>query len=409
MTQRQLRKTIESFYTKKFETSSDLLKHVVHQIVQHANIEITGGRVWKLNPGVFGYELIAQVGAVQKIRDHYTLSAERYKLFKLLAKQRTVVLPETDRYLRRKGIIRYSATGVGDIVKVRNTSMYQYVLSFNTNIDEEQIAPTLDIIGLTVTGMLNIQRSERRSTQYKKELERARQIQQSILPDQRRRFHTYELFGISAPDKLVGGDFFDYVESAEQDRLVVVVGDAASKGMIAAVEALYVSGALRMGVGYNTNLTTVVHKINELVHRMFTGERFLTMFAAELTNDERGLCLYVNAGHPRPLLYHAKSDIVEALEPTGTIIGPFPDLPFRRESALITPGDSLLIYTDGVAEAMDASETQYSEQRLADDLKALHVKSPQEIARTILDKATRFGARGKNQDDKTIVVIKRVR
>jgi sigma-B regulation protein RsbU (phosphoserine phosphatase) len=409
MNQRQLRRTIESFFTKKFDSSAELLTHVVNQIVQHANIDITGGRVWKLRSATYSYELIAQVGAVQKIRDHYTLRADRYDLFRLLPRHRTVVLHETDQYLRRKGILRYSATGVGDIVRIRNTPLYQYVLSFNTSLSQEQIGPTLDIIGITVTNMLTAQRAERRSSQMKHDLERAREIQQSILPDHKLRFHTYEIFGISAPDKIVGGDFFDYIESDENDRLTVVIGDAASKGIVAAVQSLYVSGALRMGIGYQTKLSTLLQKINTLVHRMFTSERFLTLCVAELTNDERGLCIYINAGHPRPLLYHATTRQTETLEPTGTIIGPFPQLSFRRESAVIGKGDVLLLYTDGVSESMGAGEEQYTENRLSLDLDELHAQTPQKIANDILERVQKHGAKGKNQDDKTVVIIKRVR
>jgi sigma-B regulation protein RsbU (phosphoserine phosphatase) len=257
--------------------------------------------------------------------------------------------------------------------------------------------------------MLISQRNERRSSQLKRDLERARDIQQSILPDHKLRFHSYEIFGISIPDKIVGGDFFDYIESEENDRLAIVIGDAASKGLVAAVQALYVSGALRMGIDYQTKLSTLLQKINNLVHRMFPAERFLTLFVAELTNDERGLCIYINAGHPRPLLFHAATSTIEALDPTGTIIGPFPRLSFRRESAALAKGDVLLLYTDGVSEAMNAQEQQYTEERLGRDLEDLHSLLAQDIARNISERVQQFGAKGKNQDDKTVVIVKRVR
>ena len=408
MNQRQLRKTIASFYTKKFDSSTELLTHVIHQIVEHAGIDITGGRVWRLSAGDFSYELIAQVGSVQQIREHYKLRADRYALFTLLPRQRVVVLQETDTYLRKRGIIKYSATGVGDVVKVGGTPLYQYVLSFNTNLDKDEIGPTLDIIGMTVSGMLSNQRSERRSTAYRKDLDKAREIQQSILPDCSLRFHHYEIHGISIAEKIVGGDFFDYIESEEGDRLAVAVGDAASKGMVAAVQALYVSGALRMGIGFQTKLTSLVQRINQLVHRMFPAERFLSLFVAELTDDEKGICLYINCGHPRPILYHAATHATELLDTTGTIIGPFPEQKFRRESAVVAPGDVMLLYTDGLIEAMDPAENQYTEKRLAADLVALHGHTAQEIALAIMDRVQKFGARGKNQDDKTLVVIKRL-
>jgi phosphoserine phosphatase RsbU/P len=408
MNQRQLRKTLAGFYSKKFDSGSELLTHVVQQIVQHAGFEITGGRVWRLRTAAFSYELVAQVGSVHQIREHYRIRADRYSMFKLLPKQRTMVLKETDRYLRRRGILSYSATGVGDIVKLRNTRLYQYILSFNTTLSEEQIAPTLDIISIVASNMLTSLRNERRSTQYKKDLDKAREIQQSILPDRALRFHHYEIYGLSVPDKIVGGDFFDYIETEDGDRLSIAIGDAASKGMVSAVQALYVSGAIRMGIGFQTKLISLVHRINLLTHRMFPSERFITLVIAELTNDAKGICLYINAGHPSPILFHAESRDSEFLESTGTIIGPFPEQTFRRESAILDKGDILLLYTDGLMEAMDAEGNQYGEKQLATDLEGLHNRSAEEIAHAIIERVQEFGVKGKNQDDKTIVVVKRL-
>ncbi len=408
MNQRQLRKTLSGFYSKKFDTGTDLLTHVVQQIVEHAGIEITGGRVWRLRTAAVAYELVAQVGSIHKIRAHYRIRADRYAMFKRLPKQRTMVLRETDRYLRRRGILRYSATGVGDVVKVRNIPFYQYILSFNTTLNKDQIAPTLDIISIVVSNMLTSLRNERQGTQYKKALDKAREIQQSILPDGALRFHHYEIYGLSVPDKIVGGDFFDYIISDDKDRLSIAIGDAASKGMVSAVQAFYISGAIRMGIGFQTKLISLVHRINLLTHRMFPSERFFTLVIAEFTNDAKGICLYVNAGHPRPIIFHADTRETEVLESTGTIIGPFPEQSFRRESAVLGKGDILLLYTDGLMEAMDAEENQYSEKRLAEDLVALHSRSAEEIAHAIVERVQLYGARGKNHDDKTIVVVKRV-
>lgn len=408
MNQRQLRKTIASFSARKFDSTTELLRHVITQIVEYAGIDITGGRAWRLSASDFSYELIGQVGSVQQIKDHYKLRADKYALFTLLPRQRTVVLKETDTYLRKQGIIKYSATGVGDIVRVNGTPLYQYVLSFNTNLNKDEIAPTLDIIGMTVSSMISSQHNERKSSAYRKDLDKAREIQQSILPNRSRRFAGYEIHGISLAEKIVGGDFFDYIENEEGDRLAVVVGDAASKGMPAAVQALYVSGALRMGIGFQTKLTSLIQRVNRLVHRMFPAERFLSLFVAELTDDTKGICLYINCGHPRPIIYHESTHTVEMLDATGTIIGPFPDQKFRRESAVLGQGDVMVLYTDGLIEAMDARENQYTEKRLSQDVAALHMRPAQEIAHMIMDRVQTFGARGKNQDDKTLVVIKRL-
>lgn len=409
MNQRQLHKTIESFDSRKFDTSEELLTHVLHQIVQNDRIEIQGGRVWKLSASKFAYELVAQVGAMEKIKPHFSVKVDEYRMFKILTKHRTIVAKETNAYLRSRGIIKYSATGVGEIVKVKGLDLYRYVMSFNTDLTYDQVAPTLNIIGMAVTSMLRSRRIERKSAQLEKDLDKARDIQRSILPEHELRFHNYEIFGVSLADRVVGGDFFDYIVSDQNDRVSIVIGDAASKGISAAVQALYVSGALRMGASYQTKITALIRNINTLVHRTFSDDRFLTLFYAELTDDKQGLCIYVNAGHSSPILYRARTNTTEMLESTGNIIGPFPDQSFRSEGIMIEKGDILLLFTDGVSEAMDSTGNQYTERRLIEKLSELKNKSPKDIAGLLLEDVQKFSAKSKYSDDKTVVVIKRIK
>lgn len=409
MNQRLLHKTIESFADKHFSTSEELLVHVMHQIVVNDRIQIQGGRVWKLDAQKGVYELIAQIGTVEKIKPHFTLKIEEYKVFKQLAQHRTIVAKETNAYLRSKGILRYSATGVGELVSVKGNQYYQYILSFNTALDHEQVAPTLNIISIAVTSLLKNRSIERRSSLLLKDLDKAREIQRSILPEHELYFHNYELFGISLADRVVGGDFFDYILSEEKDRLGIVIGDAASKGLSAAVQALYVSGALRMGAIYQTKINTLIRNINSLVNRTFPDDRFLTLFYAELSNDKQGLCVYVNAGHTTPIVFRANTNSVELLEATGNIIGPFPNQMYRSEGIMLTTGDIMLLFTDGVTEAMDAAGQQYSEKRLIEKLRELKNEKAQTIARLIIEDVQKFSAKSKHSDDKTIVVVKRMK
>ena len=409
MNQRQLYKTIESFDSTKFDSSEELLTHVLHRIVQTDSIEIQGGRVWKLNSSKYAYELVTQAGAVDKIKPHFVVKVDEYRMFKILPKHRTVVAKETNSYLRSKGILKYSATGVGEIVKLKGADLYRYVMSFNTDLTHEQVAPTLNIIGIAVTSMLRSRHIERKSAQLEKDLDKAREIQRSILPEHELRFHNYELFGVSVADKVVGGDFFDYIVSDEKDRVSIAIGDAASKGISAAVQALYVSGALRMGASYQTKIPALIRRINTLVHRTFTDDRFLTLFYGELIEDKQGLCVYVNAGHPNPILYRSKTDTTESLGSTGNIIGPFPDQIFHSEGIMISKGDILLLFTDGVTEAMDGAGSQYTEKRLIERLMEFKHQKAKDIARLILEDVQKFSSKSKYSDDKTVVVIKRIK
>jgi sigma-B regulation protein RsbU (phosphoserine phosphatase) len=409
MNQRSLYKTIENFDSKEFATNEELLSHVVHQIAANDRIEIKGGRVWKLDSAKYAYELVAQAGAVEKIKPKFTVKIDEYKMFKQLAAHRTIIGRETNEYLQSKGIKKFSATGVGEIKTLKGNDFYRYVLSFNTDLDHDTIAPTLNIISIAVSSMLKNRSIETRSSQLQKDLDKARDIQRSILPAHELVFHNYEMFGISIADRIVGGDFFDYIESEEKDRVGIVIGDAASKGISAAVQALYVSGALRMGASYQTKISNLIRNINTLVHRAFSDDRFLTLFYAELTNDKQGLCVYVNAGHSSPIVYRAQTTTTETLEATGNIVGPFPDQHYRSEGIMLAKGDILLLYTDGVSEAMDNMGVQYSEKRLAEKLIEYRNEKPQHIARMIIGDVQAYSAKNKYSDDKTIVVVKRVK
>ncbi|HLP17506.1 MAG TPA: PP2C family protein-serine/threonine phosphatase, partial [Bacteroidota bacterium] len=355
------------------------------------------------------YRLIAQMGSVEKIEPGFTVKVSEYRMFKDLSKHRTIVAKETNSYLRSKGIQKYSATGVGDLVKVDGFELYQYVLSFNTLLNHDAAAPTLNIIGMTVTHMLRDRHIERKQAALTKDLDKAREIQRSILPAHEVKFHNYEIFGISMADRIVGGDFFDYIRDDEDDRLGIAVGDAASKGISAAVQALYVSGALKMGAGYQTKISSLIRKLNNLVHHAFSDDRFITLFYCELAKDKQGLCTYVNAGHCLPMLFRAATETIELLEATGNILGPFPDQYYRSEGVMIAKGDILLIYTDGVSEAMDPSGNQFSEERLGERLKELKKRTAKEITSLLIQDVLTFNTRGKYSDDKTIVVVKRVR
>ncbi len=409
MNQRSLYKTIESFDSKKFTSSEELLSHVVHQIVTNERIEIKGGRVWKLDQTKGLYELVSQYGSIQKIKPKFSVKVDDYRMFKQLAIHRTIVAKETNEYLQSKGIRKYSATGVGDIVNVKGSDLYKYILSFNTDLDHEQISPTLNIISIAVTSMLKNRSIESRSKQLQKDLDKAREIQRSILPEHELQFHNYEMFGISLADRIVGGDFFDYILSEEKDRVGIVIGDAASKGISAAVQALYVSGALRMGASYQTKISNLIRNINTLVNHAFSDDRFLTLFYAELTNDKQGLCVYVNAGHSSPIVYRSRTRSTELLEATGNIIGPFPDQLYRHEGIMLEKGDIMLLYTDGVSEAMDNFGIQYSEKRLAQKLIQFKNDKAQNIAKQIIEDVQIHNSKSKYSDDKTIVVVKRVK
>ena len=408
MNQRRLYRTIESFASTHFKNDKEVLKHVLNEIVKNESINIKGGRIWQFESATESYKLIHQIGVIEKLEVGYELPVARYAIFTTLVDQRSVVANETDKYLRKKGILKYSATGVGEKIPWREGRLYQYILAFNADQMDPSILSDLNIIGLAVNSLLRTKRFEAKAKMLAMDIDKAREIQQSIIPEPAKKFFHYDIHGISVPDRIVGGDFFDYLFTDEdKDRLSIVVGDAASKGFKAAAQALYVVGALRMGISYHTKISALLSRINQLISRTFAEEQFVSMFYAEFTENQKGLMLYANAGHNSPILFHAADRLAEFLEPTGQILGPFPQEQYRVENVMLNPDDVLLIYTDGISEARGTDGVFYGEKRIEEFLRTHAMRSAKEICEELVNEVQQYSRRADYSDDKTVVVIKR--
>lgn len=417
MEQRKLYKTLENAFKHfpDFESDKELLSYVLKEVINHENIEITGGRLWELNEGKTAYIMAEQHGEVDKIRKGYTLKLAEYAIFYEVGKNRSVLAKETDKYLSNLGIHLYSATGIGDRFKVKEINgkdqfLYQWIMAFNSRDMNINLMNTMNIISTSVSSMLRTRGIEKKARAIEKDLVKAREIQRSILPEHEYEFGNYEIFGVSIPDRIVGGDFFDYLHfGTEKDKLGIAIGDAASKGFSAAAQALYVSGALKMGSENELKMTSVMKKINNLVHKVFPDERFLTLFYMELYNDAKGLCLYVNAGHNPPIHLSYETNNMETLEATGPVLGPAPEQEYYTDSLYLAKNDVLALYTDGIVEAANNKFEFYGEDRLKEIILNSKNFSAKEICANIIEDVQKFANRGKYSDDKTVVVIKRIK
>ena len=410
MNQRQLYKMIETIASKKYESIELLLTHVVDQIVLSKEFHFTGGRIWKLTSNNKSYKIIYQTGNIEKITDNYTIKIDDYPVFVQVAKFKTLSAEESNKYLRKKGILKYSLSGVGTKVKYKDYYLYEYLLAFNT--DEKNsynLNYQLSVIGSAVTSVLRRNKAEEKAKRLERDLDQAREIQQSILPEHEYKFGNYEMYGVSLPEQIVGGDFFDYIESTEeQDRVSVVIGDAASKGMSAAIQALYVSGAIRMGMGFHIKIASLLRKINNLVNKTFPYDRFVTLFFVDILNNSTGLCVFANAGHNNPIYYQASTNSTELLPVTGPAIGLSPNQTYQVENINMSKGDILVMYTDGISEAMNSDFDQYTETRLAEVIIKFKDLTAKEICANILQNVLEYSKNPAYSDDKTLVVVKRI-
>lgn len=409
MDQRKLYRTIEKITNQNYESEDELVKKVLEEVVNNKLLDVTGGRIWKLTPSKKKYKLLFQIGDIEPIRPNFTLSVEHYPIFELLSRQRTVLASETNLYLLSRGITKYSATGIGEKLKGDKFRVYQYMMALSSQKQDQDLFYTLNIISTAITATLRNKRLEKESKQLSQDIDQAREIQKRILPDHEITFAGYEIFGVSLPERIVGGDFFDYLQIGDdKDKLGIAVADVASKGFSAAAEALYVSGALRMGVTYHTNISPLMKKLNNLVYQVFPDDRFVSLVYFELSNNANGFTVYCNAGHNSPMLYKKKSEEILLLDSTGPLIGPAYNSKFSTDAFNFEIDDVLVIYTDGITEAMNQDGELYEESRLQNKILSLTHLSAKEITMMILEDVQKFSTDGKYSDDKTIVTIKRV-
>ncbi len=409
MNQRQLFHAIEQIASKDYRTDEELLNSVVQEIAASDQIRIRGGRIWKLIPRKNAYILMKQIGKVKSVAENYTIKVTDYPDFVRIGNEKTLLSHERNADLRKEGIEKYSATGVGAKIKEKGVPLYQYILAFNTEKDDQELFDTLNVIGSAVTAVLRGRHALARTKQLEQDMDQAREIQRSILPDHEQKYGAFQMFGVSLPERVVGGDFFDYIPAGEEgERLGVAIGDAASKGLSAAVEALYVSGALKMGVELQTNMASLVKKVNNLVNWTFSDSRFVTLFYGEFTDGKSGLFLYVNAGHNLPIFYKKSSGEASQLPTTGPALGIAPNARYHIGNINFEKDDILLLYTDGVSEASDSNFSLYGEERLKSKLVELAPFEPKKICYEMIESVQRFSASSAYADDKTIVVIKRI-
>ncbi|MBE0570715.1 MAG: serine/threonine-protein phosphatase [Ignavibacteriaceae bacterium] len=410
MDQKKLHRLVESIASGKFKTEEEMLITTINEIVGNEAIDITGGRIWKLNAQTETYHLLYQTGKIEKIDTTFQIDIHRYPILDLIAKQRTILGKETISALRKKGIFKYSASGVGGRKKIEDKYYYDYLLALNSHKIDEDFRINLNMIATAITSQIKQRRSAESVNYLKADIDKARQLQKSILPEHEFKFHDYDLYGITNPADIVGGDFFDYLEHGEeQDRLGITIGDAASKGVGAAAEAMYISGALRMASGFEIKIVTLMRKINQLVNRIFEDDKFASLFYGELSTHSTGLFLYANAGHNPPIFIKAKSEKAEFLQPTGPVLGPAPNAKYHIDSINFSKGDVLLLYSDGITESADENFEPYGDEKLLAKLKSLVKLTTKEIALGILDDVIKYSKNGKYSDDMTLVVIKKMK
>ncbi|MBK7257587.1 MAG: SpoIIE family protein phosphatase [Ignavibacteriae bacterium] len=194
------------------------------------------------------------------------------------------------------------------------------------------------------------------------ELAIAREIQKGLLPSILPALPGFELAAANFSSKQVGGDYYDAIP-LDDHRLILAIGDVSGKGTPASLLMANIQATIRALVPLDLPLTDLTARVNNLMCPNTGGSRFVTFFWGCLDHARR-VFTYVNAGHNHPYLLHADGS-VDRLDKGGMILGVMETtMPYEEGSAELTEGDVLVLFTDGVSEAMNAASEEYGEERL---------------------------------------------
>ena len=251
---------------------------------------------------------------------------------------------------------------------------------------------------------LVLEAEERR--RLEEELALARRIQVALLPSQLPAVAGWELYGANFPSRVVSGDYYEVVPRAGDRELVLMIADVSGKGMAASLLTASLQAFSAGPIEDGLPPDEICVRLSRLLYRRTPPEKFATALLAVL-ETATGLLRYTNAGHNPGIIVRAGGE-AEALGATGAPLGLLPGAPYQAAATTLAPGDLLVLYTDGIAEAADPDDEEYGLTRIQQTC-ARHRGEPCAALAAALEKDLVAFARGVPfADDRTIVLARRL-
>ena len=242
--------------------------------------------------------------------------------------------------------------------------------------------------------------SERRAAQ---ELEIAKQVQARLFPQSLPALTSLDYAGICIQARHVGGDYYDFL-ALGQERLGLLIGDIAGKGIAAALLMANLQANLRSQFALaREQPRLLLRSVNRLFYQNTAESAYATFFFADY-DDQAQRVRYANCGH-LPALLLRRDGTLEKLHSTGTVLGLFEEWDSPTEECQLHPGDTLVLYTDGVTESFNTAEEEFGEERLIEALQQCRELSANRLLAFVVDEIQKFSPH-EQHDDITLIVAK---
>jgi len=236
-----------------------------------------------------------------------------------------------------------------------------------------------------------------------RELEIAREVQERLFPQSGPKVDGLDYAGKCRPASSVGGDYYDFVSMAD-GRLGIAIGDISGKGVPAALLMASLQASLRgLAISNPPALSTLMGNLNRLIFDTSPSNRYATFFFGVYDPKTREL-IYVNGGHNPPMVFRGSE--VARLEEGGPVVGLFGPAQYSQSTVQLQSGDTMVLFTDGISEAMNSSEEEFDEARLMDAVRSGAELKSSELIGHIMHACDDFVAGAPQHDDMTLVVVR---
>jgi len=246
------------------------------------------------------------------------------------------------------------------------------------------------------------------------ELQVAKEIQRRLLPESVPQIEGVDIAAMNVPSTQVGGDYYDFIP-IDDKRWGIMIADVSGKGVPAGILmgttrsafrtqlALFPAHMTDMEVEYSVPLT--ISKMNSFLYKDTESHKFVTIFYGILDVEKKSFT-YTNAGHNPQLLYRPQDKTELLLTAGGIMVGVMEDAPFEKDTVVLKVGDALVLYTDGITDAINQEEEFFGEERLFQLVKEHSSLSAQELLDKIYGEITDFSKGAPQFDDITLIVLK---
>ncbi len=337
-----------------------------------------------------------------------TVLADSHFLENLLQLEKPVIISGT--YEESELCKKCSDTGIQVLVPMRTANEAKGVLALGPKITKLEFS-TEDLDFLATLGnmsMISIENvrlfeEKLKNQKFEDELRIASDIQKKLLPDTCPVIEGFDIAAVNISSRHVGGDYYDCIRLSDT-QYALCIGDVSGKGVPASLLMANLQASLHALVNTGLEISKMIVRINNLIHRNTGIDKFITFFLTILDTREKTL-LAVNAGHNPPYVFH-KDGTFQTLNAGGLILGMMPDSSYESEKVQLQSGDCIVMYTDGVSEAMNSDEEEFEETRIEKSILSNYQLSAQGILEHLIADVMTFAEGQPQADDITSLIVK---